>query len=209
LYNSYDPYHYWVNIPRDNSNYMRNPSDWHSWLNQVNESLWNYRYEPTAYEPIADEVKHDPFDYLEMGTSTATDHGAAPFVINIDDATTRNNTFRTALWTGNHLQVTLMSINAGDSIGLEIHPDVDQFLRIEEGEGIVRMGPTRDSLDFERRVSDDFAIMIPAGTWHDLINTGTEPLKVYSIYAPPEHPHGTVHQTKADEAAAEGNQRRY
>ena len=58
---------------------MRNPSDWHSWLNQVNESLWNYRYEPTAYEPIADEVKHDPFDYLEMGTSTATDHGPAPF----------------------------------------------------------------------------------------------------------------------------------
>lgn len=127
-----------------------------------------------------------------------TDHGPEPFVINIDHATKQNNTFRTALWTGNHLQLTLMSINPGEDIGLEIHPNIDQFLRVEQGKGIVRMGKNRDNLDFERRVGDGWAIFVPAGTWHNVINTGHFPLKLYSIYAPPQHPKGTVHQTKAD-----------
>jgi mannose-6-phosphate isomerase-like protein (cupin superfamily) len=123
-------------------------------------------------------------------------------VINIDRATKRNDTFRTALWTGEHLQLTLMSIPAGEDIGLEIHPDIDQFLRIEEGQGIVKMGSDQNNLDFQRKVADDYAI-IPAGTWHNLINTGNKPLKLYSIYAPPQHPKGTVHQTKEDAIAAE------
>ncbi|MPM10323.1 hypothetical protein SDC9_56652 [bioreactor metagenome] len=127
-----------------------------------------------------------------------TDHGPEPFVINIDHSTKQNNTFRTALWTGNHLQLTLMSINPGEDIGLEIHPNIDQFLRVEQGKGIVRMGKNRDNLDFERRVGDGWAIFVPAGTWHNVINTGHFPLKLYSIYAPPQHPKGTVHQTKAD-----------
>jgi mannose-6-phosphate isomerase-like protein (cupin superfamily) len=124
-------------------------------------------------------------------------------VINIDRATKRNDTFRTALWTGEHLQLTLMSIPAGEDIGLEIHPDIDQFLRIEEGQGIVKMGSDQNNLDFQRKVADDYAIIIPAGTWHNLINTGNKPLKLYSIYAPPQHPKGTVHQTKEDAIAAE------
>ncbi|WP_264805128.1 cupin domain-containing protein [Cytobacillus sp. NCCP-133] len=132
-----------------------------------------------------------------------TDFGPQPFVIDIEEATTKNSTFRTALWTGQHLQLTLMSIGVGEDIGLEIHPDLDQFLRLEQGEGIVRMGDSKARLDFERKVSDDFAIIIPAGKWHNLINTGNEPLKLYSIYAPPQHPFGTVHQTKADALAAE------
>jgi mannose-6-phosphate isomerase-like protein (cupin superfamily) len=127
-------------------------------------------------------------------------------VVNIHEATKQNSTFRTALWTGNHLQVTLMSINVGEDIGLEVHPDVDQFLRIEEGQGIVQMGDTKDNLTFQARVSDDFAIMVPAGKWHNLTNTGNMPLKLYTIYAPPEHPFGTVHGTKAEAMAAEENQ---
>lgn len=125
------------------------------------------------------------------------DYGPNPFVTNIEQATLQNNTFRTALWTGNHLQLTLMSINVGDSIGLEMHPDVDQFLRVEQGQGLVMMGDSRDRLYYQQRVSDNFAIFVPAGKWHNLINTGCVPLKLYSIYAPPQHPHGTVHMTKA------------
>ncbi len=132
-----------------------------------------------------------------------TDYGGKPFVVDINKATKQNDTFRTALWTGTHLQVTLMSINVGEDIGLEIHPNLDQFLRVEEGEGIVRMGAKKDQLDFEEKVADDFAFMIPAGTWHNVINTGNTPLKLYSIYAPPQHPFGTIHETKADALAAE------
>lgn len=131
------------------------------------------------------------------------DHGKRPFVINIEEAAKSNNTFRTALWTGDHLQVTLMSIGVGEDIGLEVHPDVDQFLRLEDGAGIVKMGKTKDNLNYQWRVTDDDAIMVPAGTWHNLINTGHKPIKLYSIYAPPEHPFGTVHQTKAEAIEAE------
>jgi len=101
------------------------------------------------------------------------------------------------------LQVTLMSIEPGGDIGLEVHPNVDQFIRIEQGHGLVQMGERKDRLDFERRVSEDDAIMIPAGTWHNVTNTGRVPLKLYSVYAPPEHPFGTVHRTKAEAMAAE------
>lgn len=99
-----------------------------------------------------------------------------------------------------------MSINVGDDIGLEMHPDLDQFIRIEQGQGIVRMGNTMDNLSFQTRVYDDYVIFIPAGTWHNLINTGNLPIKLYSIYAPPEHPHGTIHRTKEE---AEMHENRY
>lgn len=131
------------------------------------------------------------------------DYGPKPFVVNINRATKQNNTFRTALWTGKHFQVTLMSIGIGEDIGLEMHSNVDQFLRVEQGRGIVKMGKSKDNLNFQRNVYDDSAIVIPAGTWHNVINTGNTPLKLYSIYAPPNHPFGTVHKTKADAAAAE------
>ncbi|BCN29386.1 cupin domain-containing protein [Anaeromicropila herbilytica] len=126
------------------------------------------------------------------------DYGPDALVININEASKQNDTFRTALWTGNHLQVTLMSIDVGDDIGLEIHPKTEQFIRIEEGEGIVQMGNQKDRLTFMRKVSDDDAFIVPAGVWHNLTNTGDIPLKLYSIYAPPQHPHGTVHETKED-----------
>lgn len=156
-------------------------------------------YHPVTYQPAYD----DRFRQMTVGKKASRDHGREPYVVNIENASKQNNTFRTAIWTGKHLQVTLMSINVGDDIGLEIHPDVDQFLRIEDGRGLVQMGRRRDQLNFQREVSDDDAIMVPAGTWHNLTNTGNKPLKLYTIYAPPEHPFGTVHRTKAEAMAAE------
>ena len=129
--------------------------------------------------------------HLPMG-----DYGPDPFVTNIDKATLQNRNFRTALWTGRHLQLTLMSILTGGEIGLEIHPETDQFIRIESGNGMVMMGPAKNRLNFQRPVSDGYAVFVPAGTWHNIINTGNRPLKIYTIYAPPHHPHGTVHATK-------------
>ena len=126
------------------------------------------------------------------------DYGNCPFVIDIEKATIKNNTFRTALWTGKHLQLTVMSIPVGGEIGLEIHPNTDQFIRIEQGYGLVKMGPDKDDLIFQRRVRDGFAFIIPAGSWHNMINIGNVPVKLYSIYAPPNHKKGTVHVTAKD-----------
>ena len=147
--------------------------------------------------------RQNPYCNNNPNNRQPTDYGPQPFVINIDKATLKNDTFRTALWTGSHLQLTLMSIRPGEDIGLENHPYIDQFIRIEQGQGFVLMGPSENNLNFRRHIFADDAIIIPAGTWHNLINTGSKPLKLYSIYAPPQHPKGTVHETKADAMAAE------
>ena len=147
--------------------------------------------------------RNDSYGSFHSGGELLKDNGPKPFVININEATKQNNSYRTALWTGTHLQVTLMSLDVGEDIGLEMHPDVDQFIRIEQGQGVVQMGKSKDQLNFIRYVYDDSAILLPAGTWHNLTNTGNTPLKLYSIYAPPNHPFGTVHPTKADAVAAE------
>jgi len=132
------------------------------------------------------------------------DYGPEPFVIDIEKITEENPNFRTALRTGKYFQITLMSIPVGGDIGLEIHPDTDQFLRIEEGRGRVQMGYSQEDLTLvDTEVEEDFAIVIPAGHWHNVTNTGDEPMKIYSIYAPPHHPHGTIHVTQADAEAAE------
>src|SRR5699024_5051071 len=165
------------------------------------------------YSNVASPIQQttEPYDDMyhpnQRSQNQLNDYGNKYIVINIKEDTKQNNTFRTAIWTGNHLQVTLMSIGVGDDIGLERHPTTDQFLRIEDGQGVVQMGDSQNELTFQRRVSDDDAIMVPAGKWHNVINTGNKPLKLYSIYAPPEHPFGTVHQTKADEIAAEEDTR--
>ncbi|MDB5180772.1 MAG: cupin [Candidatus Saccharibacteria bacterium] len=130
------------------------------------------------------------------------DNGPDPYVVNIEKLTLDNENFRTAAWTGTNLQMTLMTIQPGDDIGLEVHSDHDQFLRIEQGKATVKMGPTRLSLE-TWDAEDDFAIFVPAGIWHNVINSGTDSLKLYSIYSPPEHKPGTIHETKDDAEAAE------
>lgn len=127
--------------------------------------------------------------------NSQTDFGRTPYVVDIKQLTVDNSTFRTAIWTGQQLQVTIMSIPVGGEVGLEVHKHIDQFLRIEEGEALVQMGPREDELTFEQSASTDFAIMVPSGMFHNVINTGAHPLKIYSIYAPSEHPYGTVHKT--------------
>lgn len=134
--------------------------------------------------------------YFRSPPLVPTDYGPYPFTIDISKATVNNDTFRTALWTGEHLQLTLMSIQVGGEIGLEIHPDDDQFLYIESGHGVVQMGNQKDCLYFQQPIFTNSAIFIPARIWHNVFNTGEVPLKLFSIYAPPHHPWGTIHQTK-------------
>lgn len=149
-----------------------------------------------------------PASATEQETSVVSqleyrDFGSDPFVFNIEDYTKQNDTYRTALWTGEYMQLTVMSILPGEDIGLEVHNDHDQFIRVEEGEGIVMMGDTEDDLSFRKRVEDDFAIMIPAGKWHNVVNDSDKPLKLYSIYAPKEHKRETVHKTREEGKADE------
>ena len=126
------------------------------------------------------------------------DYGDEPFVFNINHATNMNRNFRTAIWTGRDMQLTLMSIPVGCDIGVEMHPNVDQFIRVESGRARVYMGSCKNDLKEKAFANENYAILIPAGTWHNIINTGNYPLKLYSLYAPPQHPFGTVHRTKKD-----------
>ena len=128
---------------------------------------------------------------------TIQDNGPRPNAFDIESATKANTTYRTVAWTGKYLQVTLMSIPVGSSIGLETHPETDQFLRIDAGSGLARMGPSEDELT-DTEVGDGWSVQVPAGTWHDVVNTGDEPLQLYAVYAPSHHAQGQVHGTAED-----------
>ncbi|WP_167859038.1 cupin domain-containing protein [Paenibacillus cymbidii] len=136
-----------------------------------------------------------------LRSDAATDYGPQPYVAHLHQAAKQNETYRTTMWTGTYLQMTVMSIPVGDDIGLEIHPETDQFIRVEKGEAFVQMGDSRDRLNFEATAKEGDAILVPAGKWHNVTNTGQTPLKVTVLYAPPHHPHGTVHKTKAEAMA--------
>ncbi len=131
------------------------------------------------------------------------DIGPQPFSFDLEEATVTNTTYRTVVWTGTYLQITLMSIPVGESIGLEVHPETDQFVRLDAGHGKAVMGPAEDDLTFEQEVSDGWCVLVPAGMWHDVINTGDEPMRLYVIYAPSHHAQGKVHATQADSEADE------
>lgn len=131
------------------------------------------------------------------------DLGNKPTIINIHKEVCSNTYFRKSIWTGDFLQVTVMSIPAGGEIGLEIHEGLDQFIRIEYGVASVYMGKTKQDVKFVGNANSNYAVLIPSGTWHNIINEQTSPLKVYSIYAPPKHPIGTIHKTKFDADLAE------
>lgn len=121
----------------------------------------------------------------------------------IEKTTLDNETFRTVVYTAGHTQLTVMRLLPGEEIGWEAHGHLDQFLRIEEGSAEVDLGRGEDAVDETHPLQDDWAIIVPAGTWHNVRNTGDGDLKLYSLYSPPEHDDGTVHATKADADAAE------
>ena len=121
----------------------------------------------------------------------------------IEQETLDNTTFRTVVFTGEHTQLTVMRLAPGEDIGREAHHDRDQFLRIEQGQARVELGRTADDVDETHDVADDWAIVVPAGIWHNVVNTGSGELRLYSLYSPPEHPDGTVHRTKAEAEEAE------
>jgi mannose-6-phosphate isomerase-like protein (cupin superfamily) len=127
----------------------------------------------------------------------------------IEKLTLDNSDFRTVLFTGSHTQLTLMCLQPGEDIGWEAHGHLDQFLRIEQGRGEVDLGRSGDGVDETRAVEAEWAIIVPAGTWHNVRNVGDDELRLYSLYSPPEHPDGTVHATKAEADAAEHDHRHH
>ena len=129
---------------------------------------------------------------------TIKDIGPEPQSIDLEKATLENTNYRVVAWSGKYLQLTLMAIPVGEDIGLEAHPETDQFLRLDAGRGRVQIGPTKDQLDFDREVEDGWAIFVPAGTWHNVTNIGDQPLQLYAVYAPVHHASGKVHATAID-----------
>ena len=125
------------------------------------------------------------------------------WVGNIEEASKGNSYFRQVLFTAQNLQLVVMSLEPGEEIGLEMHDHLEQFIRIESGRATVTLGPSEDEIAEAHDIEADFAVVIPGGTWHNVINRGESQLKLYTIYAPPQHPEGTVHRTKADATAAE------
>lgn len=119
------------------------------------------------------------------------------YVGHIEKLTEDNNYFRQVIFTSGKQQLVVMCLQKGEDIGVEVHPEVDQFFRIEEGVGKVIMDGE------EMGFGEGDAIIVPAGTEHNIINTGDEPLKLYTVYSPPNHPEGTVHKTREEAMAAE------
>lgn len=124
--------------------------------------------------------------------SCPMDFGPNPFVAKVGQLAGCNTNFRTAIWTGEYGQMTLMCIPVHGEVGMEIHEDTDQILRVEQGFGMVYMGEHQEHMDYSVRVSQGDTIFVPAGAWHNLVNAGRVPLRLSSIYAPPHHKRGTV-----------------
>jgi len=132
---------------------------------------------------------------------TIEDIGPRPQSFDLEQATLDNERYRSVAWSGRYLQLTLMSIPPGGDIGLEVHPETDQFIRLDAGRGRVEMGTAKDRLTMKQEVSDGWCVLIPAGTWHNITNIGAEPMQVYAIYAPAHHKPGKIHETAADAEA--------
>jgi mannose-6-phosphate isomerase-like protein (cupin superfamily) len=132
---------------------------------------------------------------------TIKDIGPRPQSFDLEEATRDNETYRSVVWSGRYLQLTLMSIPMGGDIGLEMHPETDQFIRLDAGRGRVEMGRSKDQLTFKQEVSDGWCALVPAGTWHNVTNIGDEPMQVYAVYAPAHHQPAKIHETASDAAA--------
>jgi len=117
------------------------------------------------------------------------------FIGDIEDQTETNRDFRRVLFTGQHMQLVVMSLQSGEELGEEVHATTDQYFRVEEGKGKIWLAGD------ETTIESDMAIVVPAGVRHNIKNTGHKPLKLYTLYAPPQHADGTVHRTKAEAVA--------
>ena len=143
---------------------------------------------------IPHENKHPMCDHCE--NRCKNEHGGVVYVLNVGKSAYRNNNFRESIWTGNYLQTTLMSIPVGEDIGVELHKDTDQYIRVEYGSAMVMTGKCENNLCNKQRLYQNDAVFIPAGTWHNIVNIGRCPLKLSSVYAPPHHPRCTVEKNK-------------
>lgn len=128
-----------------------------------------------------------------------SDRGGEALILPLGQYVLRNDAFRRALYTGEHLQLTEMCVAVGDHIGAESHSQTDQMICIVEGEAAVYVGTNPQDATLIGTASGGDAILIPAGTFHDLLNAGRTPLRLFSVYAPPSHPYGTVEQTRPTE----------
>lgn len=126
------------------------------------------------------------------------DFGPYPYAANASFEAWRNQHFRRAFWTGENLQMTLMSLLPWEEIGMEMHNDTDQIIRVEQGQAFIQMGTDRNRQDYQQYLCQGNVAFVPAGTWHNVTNTGTDVLKLSSIYAPPKHPRGTLQHTREE-----------
>ena len=126
------------------------------------------------------------------------DYGPKPYALNLAELAKINKNFREAVWTGDLLQLMVMSIEPQCEIGLEEHSDTDHFFYVIEGTGLVQTGPKDTNLNYSRMIEPGSGIFVPKAEWHNIINKGSTPLKILVVYAPPHHDHGTVHKTKAE-----------
>jgi len=148
-------------------------------------------------EPITQAPAYNPTQSQQPQNHTSmTVFGPGPFVVDMVKTTLNNDNFRTVVWTGANTQLTTMMLKPGEDIGLEVHPHTDQILFIEQGRGVCQMGTAENNLTLAQPIFADYAVFVPAGTWHNITNTGSVPLKLYTVYAPPAHAFGTVHPTK-------------
>ena len=124
------------------------------------------------------------------------EHGPSPYIANVGQYAMANSSYRSVFWTGCHLQMTLMSIPVCSDIGVEVHEDNDQIIRVEQGYGQLIIGECEEKMHYKRNISCGDTVFVPAGTWHNIKNTGRIPLKLSSIYSPPHHPAGLVMPVK-------------
>lgn len=135
--------------------------------------------------------------------STSIDQGARPFVTNLNQDAINNTYFRATRWTCKNMQLTLMSVPIDSDIGLDVHLNSDQLFYIERGSALVLMGRCQECLDYQSQIYNDYTVLVPAGIWHNIINTGHDELKMFSIYAPSLHPHGSIYESKEEEEVYE------